>query len=235
MHTDCRSSLSNRGCVQQIRLVLVQIQRFGRCQGSLPSAFYCRAAERSAVTRVSARAHCRGTWLATSIDVLWRRSSEPCMLAGFAQDMHTSQQRKALLSRALAAQRHVSRWNYISKFAVALFLLPLGLTWPVVQDQNLFRPPASQPGPKQVTIKSSSRGRKGKSKQSPSKQMPDPMSGNEPRQLPVAAPVAAARRAMFAERLHDAQGIEDLFEVNLAGIFLACTAHRLCHVHLLSN
>lgn len=99
-----------------------------------------------------------------------------------------------------------------------------------MQDQNLFRPPASQPGPKQVVIKSASRARKGKSKQSPPKQLPGPMPGDEPRQLPVAAPVAAARRAMFAERLHDAQRIEDLFEVSLTGISLICTAQRAGHM-----
>ena len=111
-----------------------------------------------------------------------------------------------------------------------------GLTWPVIQDQNVFRPPASQPGPKQVIIKSASR-RKGKSKQSPLKQLPDPMPSDEPSntQLPLAAPVAAARRAMFAERLHDAQRIEDLFEVSLTGIFFACTAQRAGHMWLLSE
>ena len=84
-----------------------------------------------------------------------------------------------------------------------------------MQDQNLFRPPVSQPGPKQVIIKSANRGRRGKSKQSPSKNLPDPMPADEPRQEPVAPPISAAHRAMFAERLHDAQRIEDLFEVNL--------------------
>lgn len=149
--------------------------------------------------------------------------------AGFTQDVHTSLERKALLLRAQAALRHVSPFNYIPEFTDAVGLQPSGLIWPLVQDQSIFRPPASQPGHKQVTIKGASQRRKGKSKLSPSKQLPDPTPGDEPRQQPVAAPVAAARRAMFAERLHDAQRIEDLFEVNLTGIFCACTAQRIRH------
>ncbi|KAL3159854.1 hypothetical protein ABBQ38_010255 [Trebouxia sp. C0009 RCD-2024] len=81
------------------------------------------------------------------------------------------------------------------------------------QDQNLLRPPVSQPGPKQVTIRSTSRARKGKSKQNPNKQLSEPMPADESRQEPVAAPIAAAHHAMFPERLHDAQRIEDLFEL----------------------
>lgn len=109
-----------------------------------------------------------------------------------------------------------------------------------MQDQNVFRPPASQPGPKQVIIKGASRARKGKSKQSPSKKLLDPVPGDELRQQLVAAPVAAAHRAMFAERLHDAQRIEDLFEVNLTGVLhvqhsafaYLSTVCTDCHVHV---
>lgn len=88
----------------------------------------------------------------------------------------------------------------------------------MLQDQNLLRPPVSQPGHKQVTIRSTSRARKGKSKQNPSKQLSEPMPADESRQEPVAAPIAAAHHAMFPERLHDAQRIEDLFEVNLVAL-----------------
>lgn len=149
--------------------------------------------------------------------------------AGFTQDVHTSQERKVLLLRAQAALRHVPPFDHIPEVTDALALQPPGLIWPLVQDQSIFRPPASQPGPKQVTIKGASHRRKGKSKQSPSKQLPDPTPDDEARQQPVAAPVAAARHAMFAERLHDAQRIEDLFEVNLTGILCTCTAQRIRH------
>lgn len=96
-----------------------------------------------------------------------------------------------------------------------------------MQDHNVFTPPAGQPGPKQVIIKGANRARKGKSKQSPSKQLLDPVPGDELSQQPVAAPIAAAHRAMFAERLHDAQRIEDLFEVDLTGVLfhICSTAH----------
>lgn len=149
--------------------------------------------------------------------------------AGFTRDVHTSQERKALLLRAQAAPRHVPPFNDILELIDAVDLQPSGLIWLLVQDQSIFRPPASQPGHKQLTIKGASHRRKGKRKQSPSKQLPDPMPDDEPNQQPVAAPVAAARRAMFAERLHDAQRIEDLFEVNLTGIICTCKAQRIRH------
>lgn len=88
------------------------------------------------------------------------------------------------------------------------------LKWPMVQDQTSFKASVSEPGPKQLVIKTASRARRGKNKQTPTKRLPDLPPVKEIRTETVAAPIAAARRAKFAERLHDAQRIEDLFEVN---------------------
>lgn len=66
---------------------------------------------------------------------------------------------------------------------------------------------------KQVIIKSASRSRKGKGKQTPSKQLPDTLPAEEAGESQTAVPLTAAQRAKFAERLQDAQRIEDLFEL----------------------
>ena len=91
----------------------------------------------------------------------------------------------------------------------------------MLQDQTSFRASVSDPGPKQFVIKTASRGQRGKNKQNPTKRLPDLPPVKDVTAEPVAAPIAAARRAKFAERLHDAQRIEDLFEV----ICWAITSH----------
>ena len=64
---------------------------------------------------------------------------------------------------------------------------------------------------KQVIIKSAGRSRRGKTKQGPSEELSDTLSADSERH--AAAPLSAAQRAKFAERLLDAQRVEDLFEV----------------------
>ncbi len=80
---------------------------------------------------------------------------------------------------------------------------------------------------KQVIIKSANRSRKGKGKQPPSKQLPDTLPAEESGENQTAATLTAAQRAKFAERLQDAQRIEDLLEVCAVSIFThTCTGSR---------
>ena len=79
----------------------------------------------------------------------------------------------------------------------------------LVQDAYSFRAPVRNAGAKQVSINNNNRGRRGKNKQ-----LPDVLPIDEAPVDPVTAPTAAARFVKFAERLHDAQRIEDLFEAS---------------------
>lgn len=88
-----------------------------------------------------------------------------------------------------------------------------------MQDQYLLRASVREPvNNKQVITKSASRSRKGKGKQTPSKQLPDTLPAEETGERQTAVPLTAAQRAKFAERLQDAQRIEDLFEVCVVSI-----------------
>ena len=76
-------------------------------------------------------------------------------------------------------------------------------------------------------IKSASRSRTGKGKQTPSKQLPDTLPAEETGENQTAVTLAAAQHAKFAERLQDAQRIEDLFEVSAVSILThTCTGSR---------
>ncbi len=76
-------------------------------------------------------------------------------------------------------------------------------------------------------IKSASRSRTGKGKQTPSKQLPDTLPAEETGENQTAVTLTAAQHAKFAERLQDAQRIEDLFEVSAVSILThTCTGSR---------
>lgn len=90
----------------------------------------------------------------------------------------------------------------------------------------MLRAYVSDPGTKKVVIKTAGRSRRGK-KQSSSERPPAHLPAQEHSSEPVAAPVAAARRAKFAERLHDAQRIEDLFEVSYKTALHVVTWHEM--------
>ena len=98
----------------------------------------------------------------------------------------------------------------------------------LVQEQYLLRASVREPvSSKQVIIKSASRSRKGKGKQTPSKQLPDTLPAEEAGESQTAVPLTAAQRAKFAERLQDAQRIEDLFEACAVSVLThTCTGSR---------
>ncbi|DBB02864.1 TPA: hypothetical protein ACH3X1_013470 [Trebouxia sp. C0004] len=82
------------------------------------------------------------------------------------------------------------------------------------KDQYLLRASVREPvNNKQVIIQSASRSRKGNGKQTPSKQLLGTLPAEETGEKRTAVPLTAAQRAKFAERLQDAQRIEDLFEL----------------------
>lgn len=132
--------------------------------------------------------------------------------AGSAPGMHAKLDHSASLLLCPAPQRYASRMECLwivltdhTSFCVSVLSL---------QDQYLLRASVRDPaGTKQVVIKSASRSRRGKGRQSPPKELPDTLPAEESTEGQEAAPLTAAQHAKFADRLQDAQRVEDLFEV----------------------
>lgn len=141
--------------------------------------------------------------------------------------MHATQEDGVSLLPSQATHKYALKTCCSKSLLCSALQAPLSIAPTVrMQDKYLLRAYIREPiNSKQVIIKPAGRSRRGKTKQGPSKEMPDTLPADSEKH--TAAPLSAAQRAKFAERLLDAQRVEDLFEVCLQHLIHLLMLHHI--------